>query len=55
MRHFTNHPAIWQVRISPQSRIFSPANLRTARHELPGYGAARLLALRASPVELSSL
>jgi len=44
-----------RVRISPQSRIFSPANLRTARHELPGYGAARLLALRAPPVELSSL
>lgn len=27
-----------RVRISTQSRIFSPANLRTARHELPGYG-----------------
>ena len=27
-----------RVQISRQSRIFSPANLRTARHELPGYG-----------------
>ena len=27
-----------RVQIQPKSRIFSPANLRTARHELPGYG-----------------
>lgn len=27
-----------RVQIARQSRIFSPANLRTARHELPGYG-----------------
>ena len=27
-----------RVQISQQSKIFSPANLRTARHELPGYG-----------------
>ena len=26
------------MQISKQSKIFSPANLRTARHELPGYG-----------------
>lgn len=27
-----------RVQIKRQSKIFSPANLRTARHELPGYG-----------------
>jgi sedoheptulose-bisphosphatase len=27
-----------RVQIKKQSKIFSPANLRTARHELPGYG-----------------
>lgn len=27
-----------RVQIARQSKIFSPANLRTARHELPGYG-----------------
>ena len=27
-----------RIQISKQSKIFSPANLRTARHELPGYG-----------------
>ena len=27
-----------RVTIAKQSKIFSPANLRTARHELPGYG-----------------
>ena len=27
-----------RVQIQRQSKIFSPANLRTARHELPGYG-----------------
>ena len=26
------------VKISEKSRIMSPANLRTARHEIPGYG-----------------
>lgn len=27
-----------RVSISADAKIFSPANLRTARHELPGYG-----------------
>eukprot|EP00966_Prymnesium_polylepis_P094897 2197447-Prymnesium_polylepis.2 len=38
-----------RVQIKKQSKIFSPANLRTARHELPGVSCAWTLELTRQP------